>query len=79
MCERYLTVCKQPTKTGYTVGVNLKGEYLKNYGFQIGDMVKVELSENKIIISKESDIIQEMSKENPELLRLMNEFDLKET
>lgn len=76
MCEKYLTVCNQPQGKGYTIGVNLKGEYLKRFGFALGDMVKVEISDNRIVITKESKSVQDMNRENPALRDLMNGFNL---
>ena len=49
---RFLKVVNKPQGKNYVSGLNLQGLYLNNYGFNCGDMVKVELSENKIIISK---------------------------
>ena len=78
MCEKYLSVSKQPTQKGYTIGFNLKGEYLKKYGFSLGDMVKVEISRNKIVLTKGAgeDILRDMDKENPCLKDLLNTFNL---
>ncbi|OJU48367.1 MAG: hypothetical protein BGN96_00670 [Bacteroidales bacterium 45-6] len=76
MCEKYLTVCRQPQGKGYTIGVNLKGEYLKSFGFALGDMVKVEICQNKIVITKECEAVQEMNRENAALRDLMNVFNL---
>jgi hypothetical protein len=50
--QRILKVVNKPQGKKYTAGINLTGNYLNNFGFSCGDMVKVELSENKIIISK---------------------------
>lgn len=50
--EKYLKCINAPYGNRYTVGINLKGDYLKEFNFFVGDCVKVELSENRIIITK---------------------------
>ena len=50
--EKLLTVCRSAQGNKYTNAINIKGEYLKKYGFELGDFVKVEVSKNKIVIQK---------------------------
>lgn len=50
--EKILQCVRLPQNGKGTIGFNLKGEYLKLFGFKQGDKVKVELSENKIVLSK---------------------------
>jgi len=50
--SRILKVVKIPQGKRYTTGLNLKGDYLLKYGFDFGDMVKIEFSEGKILINK---------------------------
>ncbi|MCT4640560.1 MAG: hypothetical protein N4A72_22875 [Bacteroidales bacterium] len=50
--ERILTVINKPYKDKYTNGINIQGEYLKEFGFELGDKVSVEISRNKILIKK---------------------------
>lgn len=50
--ERVLQCVRLPQGKKGTIGFNLKGEYLKMFGFKQGDKVKVEISENKILLSK---------------------------
>lgn len=50
--EKVLQCVRLPQNGKGTIGFNLKGEYLKLFGFKQGDKVKVEISENKIVISK---------------------------
>ena len=40
--EKVLQCVRLPQNGKGTIGFNLKGEYLKKYGFQLGDKVKVE-------------------------------------
>lgn len=48
-----LKVCRLPYGKRYTSGLNLKGDYLKQYGFEVGDLVKVVFSQNEIRIVKD--------------------------
>lgn len=57
--ESILKVVNKPYKHTYTNGINIQGEYLKKYGFQLGDEVQVIVRENQINISK---IINKKSK-----------------
>ena len=50
--NRNLQVVHKRYGQGYTIGFNLQGEYLKRYGFEYRDKVKVEVSRNRIIIEK---------------------------
>jgi len=48
--EKTLTVCRAAQGKKYTNTINIKGEYLKAYGFAHGNKVKVKISHNKITI-----------------------------
>ena len=50
--EKLLTVCRSAQGNKYTNAINIKGEYLKKYGFEQGDFVKVSVTKNKITIEK---------------------------
>lgn len=50
--ESVLRVVNKPYKSTYTNGINIQGEYLKKYGFCLGDTVKVIVTDNQINISK---------------------------
>lgn len=50
--ERVLQCVRLPQGKKGTIGFNLKGEYLKMFGFKQGDKANVEINENKIVISK---------------------------
>jgi len=62
----------------YTQGINLKGDYLKKFGFEVGDMVKVEIHKNEIIItkSKATEMLTDLQIKNPALLTLLNGLHL---
>lgn len=50
--ERVLQCVRLPQGKKGTIGFNLKGEYLKMFGFKQGDKVKVEISDRRIVLSK---------------------------
>lgn len=76
--EKYLQCVNAPYGKRYTVGINIKGDYLKEFNFFVGDCVKVELSENQIIITKSDATAQltALQAKNPNLLNLMDKLDL---
>ena len=78
MLTKLLKVCGLPSQEKYTAGIYLKGEYLKEYGFNIGDYVQVEITYNRIVISKNNDsnIVSLFSKRNDMLDKLIDTFDL---
>lgn len=76
--EKYIKCVNAPYGSRYTVGINLKGDYLKKYNFNVGDCVKVELSENQIIITK-SDKTEQLTRLqtlNPSPLNLIDNLEL---
>lgn len=76
--EKYLKCVNTPYGSRYTVGINLKGDYLKQYNFNVGDCVKVELFENQIIISKSeaTEQLTRLQAQNPSLLNLIDNLGL---
>ena len=56
MKSKTLKVCNFAQGKKSTIGLNIKGEYLKDLGFEVGDMVSVKLTACKIVISKEKTI-----------------------
>jgi len=78
MMEKLLTVCRMASGKKYTTGINLKGDYLQKYGFNEGDMVKVELKNNQIVISKNkaTEILTDMQTKNPLIGQLIESLDL---
>lgn len=76
--EKYLKCENALYGDRYTVGINLKGDYLKEFNFFVGDCVKVKLSENQIIITK-SDATAKLTAlqaQNPNLLNLIDKLGL---
>jgi hypothetical protein len=76
--EKLLKICNLPQGGRYVPGINLKGLYLKKFGFQTGDLVSVNVCENQIVITKtgSTNEVSEMVKKNPALADLIKEFDL---
>lgn len=76
--EKLLTVCRSAQGAKYTNAINIKGEYLKKYGFEQGDFVKVEVVKNQIIITKNMDteLLNAMGTKNPALLTMIEGLSL---
>ncbi len=76
--ERILKCVSFPAGRKRTAGFNLKGEYLKKYGFEVGDFVKVEISQHKIVITKNqgTELLSQMKLKNPNINCLIEEFGL---
>lgn len=47
---RKRTVTKRPQHAGYVPGIDLKGEYLKQFGFNVGTEVTICIVKDKIEI-----------------------------
>ena len=47
-----LKIVNKPYKDTYVAGLNIQGKYLEKYGFVLGDIVDVAVSENRILIEK---------------------------
>jgi hypothetical protein len=56
--EKFLHCIRLPQNGKGTIGFNIKGEYLRTYGFKLGDKVKVEICENRIVISKGENVAE---------------------
>ena len=76
--EKLLTVCRASQGNKYTSAINIKGEYLKKFGFELGDFVKVEVSKNKIVIQKNvsTELLNAMGTKNPALLTMIEGLSL---
>lgn len=76
--EKYLKCVNAPYGSRYTVGINIKGDYLKQYNFNVGDCVKVEIHENQIIITKSeaTEQLTRLQTVNPLLLNLIDNLGL---
>jgi hypothetical protein len=76
--KKLLKVCSLPQGGGYVPGINLKGLYLKEFGFFPGEFVNVEVEENQIVITRTDTTkkASEMTVRNPVLAGLIKELDL---
>lgn len=50
--QKKLKIVNKPYKDTYVVGLNIQGKYLGKYGFELGDIVDLAVSENRILIKK---------------------------
>lgn len=57
--------------------ISLQGLYLKEHGFNIDDLVRIDFYENEIRIRKMTPemIYNEMKERNPALIKLISSFD----
>ena len=76
--EKILKVCQAPQGNRYTSKINIAGDWLIKYGFNLGDFVKVEIRKNEIIITKNSstEVLTGFNVRNPELMKLIENLDL---
>ena len=76
--EKLLKICNLPQGSGYVPGINLKGSYLSTFGFNVGEIVFVEIKDNEIVIKKASPtaVFEVMKNRNPHLKQFAKELDL---
>ena len=76
--EKLLTVCRTAQGKNYTNVINIKGEYLKKYGFELGDFVKVTVLKNKIVIEKNvsTELLNAMGTKSPAILTMIEGLSL---
>ena len=76
--DKLLTVCRATQGNKYTSSINIKGEYLKKYGFELGDFVKVTVLKNKIVIEKNvsTELLNAMGTKNPAILTMIEGLSL---
>ena len=76
--EKLLKVCQTSQGNKYTNKINIAGEWLKKYGFDTGDFVKVSISKNELVITKNSstEVLTGFNVRNPELMKLIENLDL---
>lgn len=74
---REIKVCKKWQGQKNVPSINLQGVYLEEYGFNINDAVRVEFYKDEIRIKKMSAqmILKAMAERNPDLNKLISEFD----
>ena len=76
--EKLLKVCQAPQGNKYTSKINIAGEWLKKFGFNDGDLVKVSISQNEIKITKNNatNVLTAFNVRNPQLMKLIENLDL---
>lgn len=76
--EKLLKVCRTAQGKRYTNKIQISGDWLKKYGFQEDDLVKVAISQNEIKITKNksTNVLTAFNVKNPELMRLIDNLDL---
>lgn len=50
--KKVLQICNKSYKARYTIGLNIQGDYLIKFGFELGDKINVEVSRNRILVEK---------------------------
>lgn len=50
--NKVLKVVNSPSGKKYTNGLNLKGEWMKKFGFDLHDIVNVTVTNSRILIEK---------------------------
>ncbi len=76
--NKILKVCRFFQGKKHTNKINISGDWLEKFGFETGDLVKVEVTQNKITIIKDekTDVLTAMNSRNPELYRMIEKLDL---
>ena len=76
--DKLLTVTRTAQGKRYTSVINIKGDYLTKYGFNLGYFVKVTVTKNKITIEKNIDtsLLTHMGEKNPAILKMIEGLGL---
>ena len=76
--EKILTVTRSFTGKKNTNFIQIKGDWLKRYGFDLGDFVKVKITTNQIIIEKNVNtiLLSRMGDKNPALLTMIENLGM---
>lgn len=76
--EKLLKVSKTAQGKKYTNKIHISGEWLKKYGFNFGDMVRVEIKRNKIVIYKDdkTELLTAMCEGNPNIEHLVERLEM---
>lgn len=74
--SKILTVTQSASGKKYTNFIQIKGEWLKKCGFNLGDLVKVTANKNQIVIEKNVStvLLQKMGDKNPALLDMIEKL-----
>ena len=77
--EKIITVGKTAKpKSGYVESLTISGNYLKQNGFEMGDLVKLVVAKNEIRIIKNvnTSLLTQMGAKNPHLLKMIENIGL---
>ena len=77
--EKIITVGKTAKpKSGYIESLTISGNYLKQNGFEMGDLVKLVVTKNEIRIVKNvnTNLLTQMGTKNPALLTMIENLSL---
>lgn len=77
--EKIITVGKTAKpKSGYIESLTISGNYLKQNGFEMGDLVKLVVTKNEIRIIKNvnTSLLTQMGAKNPALLTMIENIGL---
>lgn len=77
--EKIITVGKTAKpKIGYIESLTISGNYLKQNGFEMGDLVKLVVTKNEIRIIKNvnTSLLTQMGAKNPALLTMIENLSL---
>lgn len=77
--EKIITVGKTAKpKSGYIESLTISGNYLKQNGFEMGDLVKLVVTKNEIRIVKNTNtnLLTLMGTKNPALLTMIENIGL---
>ncbi|HRZ97717.1 MAG TPA: hypothetical protein P5084_09175 [Paludibacter sp.] len=77
--EKIITVGKTAKpKNGYIESLTISGNYLKQNGFEMGDLVKLVVTKNEIRIIKNvnTTLLTQMGAKNPHLLTMIENLSL---
>lgn len=74
--NRQLTVVGQSQGDKFVPSVRVKGKYLKKLNFNIGDKINMICENDVIVLVKDTTALEHLKTRNPNLIRLINAFDL---
>lgn len=76
--EKILKVSQTAQGKRYTSKINIAGDWLMKYGFERGDMVKVEVRKHKIVISKNerTELLTALCERNVNVLDLIERLEM---
>lgn len=76
--EKLITVTRTAQGKKYVENISLQGAYLKKYGFELGEYLKVTITKGQIIIKTDvnTKILTQMGQKNPRILNIIENLSL---